>query len=1001
MQKTATSAQWRERTLQKPLWRLSGRKGLKDELVRDIIICGLADNRLRECLLRDPGLTLEKTIELGQAAEETKRHMKEMHHDSKSVDSLNRSRPSKGARKKVSSSKNKSDRQEEIIAKCKFCVGQHKRGQCPAYNKRCNNCQKLNHFAKCCTRPKLRTIKHVDADSSSEDESELEFFIGSIQATEEPSEIAEIKELSETEVVHDSACQDEDVEIFAIENYTPGTDWSMNLETNGSDVTYKLDTGAQVNVMPKSEYLKLIRKPELKVTRVKLTAYSGSSIPVLGKCILRISHKKRMVPIMFIVADTNSPSILGLNTCEKLNLIKRVMVVNEDIPEVVKEFSDCFGEMGTLPKVHHIHVDLDIKPVVHPPGRVPIALHAKLRAELGRMESLGVIDRVTEPTDWVNSLIVVQKPNGQIRVSLDPKDLNKAIKGHHYQLPTAEDILSCMSGAKFFSELDASSGYWQTCVDKESSKLLTFNSPFRRYKFNRLPFGVHHASEVFQADVAEILEGLEGVQNAQDDIIIWGSTKAEHDQRLRDAMMQIRKSGMKLNKTKCVFSAREITFLGHTLTDVGIKPDLRKVTAITEMPNPQSEEDLRRFLGMVNYLTKFVPDLSDITAPLRELLEKDAQWCFEAAHENAIEWLKSIITSEPVLKYFDPQLPTKVSTDASKSGLRATLEQKHGDKWCPVAFASCALTQAEYSYCPIEKKNTESLHEFVYGQLFEVENDHQPLKSIFNKPISKAPPRIQRFLLRLYRYDFTLNYTPGKIMVVSDALSGAYLKDQKPEISDAEMNYMIHSVISSLPISDEKLKQFQTETSKDETLRTLHKYVMNGWPKNKNDINPTSMPYFSIRDEISVANGLVLKGERIIVPLSMRKEMKQIIHSGHQGIEKCKARAREALYWTGMSAEIADIVSACRTCQEHRNYQQCEELLNHEVPREPWIKVGADLFTLKRKNYLLVVDYFSKFCEISLLADTSSPTIITHMKSIFALHGIPKLVVSDNQLDTK
>ena len=255
----------------------------------------------------------------------------------------------------------------------------------------------------------------------------------------------------------------------------------MNLETNGYDVTYKLDTGVQANVMPKSEYLKLIRRPKLKVTKVKLTAYSGSSIPVLGKCILRISRKKRMVPVMFIVADTNSPPILGLNTCEKLNLIKRVMVANEDMHEAVKEFSDCFGEMGTLPKVHHIHVGPDIKPVVHPPRRVPIARHAKLKAELDRMESLGVIDRVTEPTDWVNSLVVVQKPNGQIRVCLDPKDLNKAIKRHHYQLPTAEDILSRMSGAKFFSKLDASSGYWQICVDKESSKLLTFNSPFGRY----------------------------------------------------------------------------------------------------------------------------------------------------------------------------------------------------------------------------------------------------------------------------------------------------------------------------------------------------------------------------------------------------------------------------------------------------------------------------------------------------------------------------------------
>ena len=150
--------------------------------MRDIIICGLAGNRLREHLLRDPSFTLEKTTELGQAAEEAKRYMKEMHHDSKSVDSLNRSRPSKEARKKVSSNQNKSDRQEEIIARCKFCAGQHKRGQCPAYNKRCNNCQKLNHFAKCCTRPESRTMKHVDADSSSEDEKESDFFIGSIQA---------------------------------------------------------------------------------------------------------------------------------------------------------------------------------------------------------------------------------------------------------------------------------------------------------------------------------------------------------------------------------------------------------------------------------------------------------------------------------------------------------------------------------------------------------------------------------------------------------------------------------------------------------------------------------------------------------------------------------------------------------------------------------------------------------------------------------------------------
>ena len=178
-----------------------------------------------------------------------------------------------------------------------------------------------------------------------------------------------------------------------------------------------------------------------------------------------------------------------------------------------------------MPKVYKIVVDPSVSPVVHPPRRVPIAIQPKLKEELDRMESLGVISKVTEPTDWVSSLVIVHKPDGRIRVCLDPKDLNAAIKRSHLQLPTAEDIISKMSGARYFSKLDASSGYWQTRLDEESSKLLCFKSPFGRYKFNRLHCGVSNASEIFQMDTAEIIEGIERVANAQDDIIDLGRHK--------------------------------------------------------------------------------------------------------------------------------------------------------------------------------------------------------------------------------------------------------------------------------------------------------------------------------------------------------------------------------------------------------------------------------------------------------------------------------------------
>ena len=241
-----------------------------------------------------------------------------------------------------------------------------------------------------------------------------------------------------------------------------------------------------------------------------------------------------------------------------------------------------------------------MKPVIAPMRKIPLALKSKLKEELQRMIKLDIIEPVEKPTDWVNALVIVSKLNCKMRICLDPRPLNKAIKRQHHELPTAEEIISEMSGAQFFTKLDASNGYWQIKVVNENAALLTFGTPFGRYHFKRLPFGIYSASEVFQVEVANIIAGIEGCANSQDDIIFLGASKEEHDQRLRACLTRIRESGLKLNQSKCIFASKSLTFFGHTVSADGLKPDPTKINAIIDMPIPKSKADLQRFLGMIN-----------------------------------------------------------------------------------------------------------------------------------------------------------------------------------------------------------------------------------------------------------------------------------------------------------------------------------------------------------------------------------------------------------------
>ena len=240
-----------------------------------------------------------------------------------------------------------------------------------------------------------------------------------------------------------------------------------------------------------------------------------------------------------------------------------------------------------------------------------------------------------------------------------------------------------------------------------------------------------------------------------------------------------------------------------------------------------------------------------------------------------------------------------------------------------------------------------------------------------------------------------MKYSPGKTRSVSDALSRAYIKNSKPEFDENSLIHHVHFVFSNLPISNERLKHFKEETRKDPILQTLIKCTIEGWPE-KTLISYELHPYFTHRSDISYHEGLLLKDQRIVVPSALRSEMKSILRQGHLGIENCKKRARQALFWPLINKELEDMISKCPTCLTYRNRQSSETPIKHEIPDDPWTKCATDLFRLQGHYYLFIVDYYSKFIAVENLKNPQSETVINKCKKVFSQFGIPKELITDN-----
>lgn len=428
-------------------------------------------------------------------------------------------------------------------------------------------------------------------------------------------------------------------------------------------------------------------------------------------------------------------------------------------------------------------------------------------------------------------MTVARKANGDLRICLDPQDLNKAIKREHFRLPTLDEITVNLAGSKIFSTVDAKQGFWQQKLHPDCTNLCTFNTPYGRYKFLRLPYGINSASEVFHKKMYEQFDDIQDVCLFVDDLLIYGKTKEEHDEILNKVLDRCRDINLKLNKDKCKFGLKEITYLGHKITGDGIYPDDAHTSAIRNMPCPKNVKDLERFLGLVNYVGSFVPNLSQKTHILRVLLKKETEWHWSVDHQRTFDELKRCLTTVPVLQYYNLEKPVVISVDASKNGLGACMMQDN----LPVCYASRSLTKAEESYAQIENEllacvfACEKFYAYIYGRCdITIETDHKPLVTIISRPIASAPARLQRMLLRLQPYNFTLVYKPGRYLYVADALSRAVDPANDGVISiprdHLEAQAQVCAVAASNPLTDSHFIRIQRETENDSELQQVIKY---------------------------------------------------------------------------------------------------------------------------------------------------------------------------------
>lgn len=643
-------------------------------------------------------------------------------------------------------------------------------------------------------------------------------------------------------------------------------------------------------------------------------------------------------------------------------------------------------------------VDSKVKPVKQRLRRIPVALVEKVNKEIDSLLAAKIIEKC-DHSDWISPMTFAVKKSGSLRLCLDLRAVNKAIIREEYPFPTIDEMILALKDSRFFAKLDLEKAFHQVAITEESKRITTFITHRGLFRYNRLVFGIASAPEIFQKIMETIiLKDCEGIIIYVDDIVVHGKTREQYNERVSKVLGRFKDHNIKLNELKCRFKLTEIDLMGFLINKNGVQVSEDKLEAVKKLKPPSNVNETRSFVGFVQFMRKFIPNLATVIEPINRLLKKESIFVWGEEQNHSFLQVRKYLLDKKTLGIFDPKDKVELIADASPVGLGAILMQVDRDFHRRIiAYASKTLSQTEKRYAQTEKEAlalvwaVEHFHYYLYGTKFTLFTDHKPLLCIYG---AKAIPsrRIERWILRLQSYNFVIKYIKGS-QNIADIFSRLCQDGAEhvsfDEVSEVDMKFVLNISLYSEPAITKKL--IQNKTEEDECLQIVKEGILTG------KFNKEMKRFELIKEQLSVVDGIILKGTKIVIPHILRRRLLDLAHSSHGGENTLKGQLRPKVWWPGMDMDIKKFVESCTSCSLNAIHNRMEPIMRIDIPKGPWRNIAIDFVgPMDSYNVLTIVDCYSRFFNAIPMKSIDTKHLIKSLQNIFGLFGYPENITLDN-----